>query len=391
MGLERLKLAEAVAPAEQTKEDSGKTVAPAEQTKGEPDETVGRAVPSSSGPVNAFGDSGSTFFAATAVKSAPQEPATSLAKATTADEPPQRIPLPKAQGKQPKRSSEQQPSATVTAAAAALAAGEARGNPALNSSSSLASASQMGRVKEEEDPGASALLNAARKSSPGQVLQAVPASLVVAAPASGSSRAPAMSAGSPSEASTRTPPKLQPPPWTPPSAVAPQPTSMGSRMLPGSQAEPLTQASSTTAGSAPRPKAQGLKVLPPVEPSPALANERSPAAPAATSMALALVTPARSLDEAGGFETVSGTGGDNEIVAVGLTLQGRRKVVKHLQKTLVGDIIKLHLSNNQVGKQFVVVDSQGCEIGKEMPLGLLARQACGPIELTLQVDEWADA
>merc|ERR1719210_1335355 len=87
----------------------------------------------------------------------------------------------------------------------------------------------------------------------------------------------------------------------------------------------------------------------------------------------------------------------NEIVAVALVFQGRRKLVRHLSSTLVGDIIKLHpsaLQNSNSRQPLVIVDRQGFEIGREMPLGLVARQlgisvANGGLrELTLQSDEW---
>merc|ERR1711920_320614 len=105
-----------------------------------------------------------------------------------------------------------------------------------------------------------------------------------------------------------------------------------------------------------------------------------------------------------GLESVDATGMAgmiqplvNEIVPVALIFQGRRKLVRHLSSTLVGDIIKLHPSavqNSNSRQPLVIVDRQGFEIGREMPLGLLARQLGisvangGLLELTLQIDEW---
>merc|ERR1712048_453048 len=82
-------------------------------------------------------------------------------------------------------------------------------------------------------------------------------------------------------------------------------------------------------------------------------------------------------------------------VSVSLSFKGRKKLVKHLGCTMVGDIIKLHLP--QGGAQqpaVVVVDRQGFEIGKEMPLNVLVQMqgidvAAGALlELSIQTDEF---
>jgi len=77
-----------------------------------------------------------------------------------------------------------------------------------------------------------------------------------------------------------------------------------------------------------------------------------------------------------------------EIVDVALSFQGRRKLVRHVSSTRVGDVLELHPGLRAARQRLVVVDSQGFEIGREMPLGLLSRQTSTLLELTLQVDEW---
>lgn len=88
--------------------------------------------------------------------------------------------------------------------------------------------------------------------------------------------------------------------------------------------------------------------------------------------------------------------GPGELIAVALTFQGRRKLVRHLSHTLVGEMIKLHPIASQPSRpmtQLVVVDRDGFEVGADVPLGTLARQAGSSgngsvLELHLQVDGW---
>lgn len=89
---------------------------------------------------------------------------------------------------------------------------------------------------------------------------------------------------------------------------------------------------------------------------------------------------------------LSPPGVEGNIIDVALNFNGRKKRVRHLDCTRVGQLAELHLSNQASQKAIVVVDSQGFEIGKELTLGVLMRQLGlahgGLLELTLQIDDW---
>lgn len=78
-----------------------------------------------------------------------------------------------------------------------------------------------------------------------------------------------------------------------------------------------------------------------------------------------------------------------------LSYQGRRKLVRHLSTTRVGEIIELQPSLAQAtGKPLVAIDAEGFEIGREMPLSFLVREpgqnnaGNGLLELTVRADDW---
>uniref|UniRef100_A0A7S4VLF5 Uncharacterized protein n=2 Tax=Alexandrium monilatum TaxID=311494 RepID=A0A7S4VLF5_9DINO len=83
-----------------------------------------------------------------------------------------------------------------------------------------------------------------------------------------------------------------------------------------------------------------------------------------------------------------------DVVAISLSFLGRRKHVIHMASTVVGDIIPTTLGVAR--ERLVVIDRHGYEVATDVPLGLLARQSNlsgsegGPVELTLQIDEWAE-
>merc|ERR1712166_701442 len=56
---------------------------------------------------------------------------------------------------------------------------------------------------------------------------------------------------------------------------------------------------------------------------------------------------------------------DPQIVAVALNFQGRRKCVRHLENTSVGELVRLHLSTKTTSP-LIVLDKGGFEIGKEL-------------------------
>lgn len=89
----------------------------------------------------------------------------------------------------------------------------------------------------------------------------------------------------------------------------------------------------------------------------------------------------------------------SELISVALTFQGKRKLVRHLCHTLVGDLLRLHPVASQpsrLASPLVLVDRDGFEVGSNVPLGTLARRAgasgmCQLLELTLQTDDWGGA
>lgn len=78
-----------------------------------------------------------------------------------------------------------------------------------------------------------------------------------------------------------------------------------------------------------------------------------------------------------------------EVVNVAMTFKGRRKLVRHGSATRVGQILELHPSLLRTGKEYTLVDSQGFEIGKELPLGTLSRGGA-LVELEVQEEMWGD-
>jgi len=82
---------------------------------------------------------------------------------------------------------------------------------------------------------------------------------------------------------------------------------------------------------------------------------------------------------------------EDELISVALIFEGKRKLLRHLASTLVGDLMQMHAMKNM---SFVLVDQDCFEVGKNVPLGTLARQqaAMGDggriLELTLQKDAW---
>jgi len=84
-----------------------------------------------------------------------------------------------------------------------------------------------------------------------------------------------------------------------------------------------------------------------------------------------------------------------DMVPIGLNYLGRRKLVRHLGSTAIGDIIPDRIRT--AAQRLVVVDREGFEVGRDVPLGVLARQsgmACPTsklLELTIQTDEWGDS
>lgn len=82
---------------------------------------------------------------------------------------------------------------------------------------------------------------------------------------------------------------------------------------------------------------------------------------------------------------------EDELISVALIFQGKRKLVRHLANTLVGDLLKMHAMKN---RSFVLVDQDSFEVGKNVPLGTLSRQQAANgdggriLELTLQEDAW---
>lgn len=98
-------------------------------------------------------------------------------------------------------------------------------------------------------------------------------------------------------------------------------------------------------------------------------------APAETSLALAM----------------PGMDVERRIIAVALHFGGRKKMVRHLEGTFVGQLAELHLGHQNKKKPVVVTDSEGFEVGKELTLGVIARMVGtrdGILELTMKVDEW---
>merc|ERR1712194_931987 len=75
---------------------------------------------------------------------------------------------------------------------------------------------------------------------------------------------------------------------------------------------------------------------------------------------------------------------EGDMIAVSLNYLGKRKNVRHLSGTLVGNIIPAALKSGR--RSLVVVDSQGFEVASDVPLLTLARQVPrdGLLELTLQ-------
>lgn len=120
--------------------------------------------------------------------------------------------------------------------------------------------------------------------------------------------------------------------------------------------------------------ASGTLVLPGDER--AAASPPAPA-PAETSLALA----------------VQSSHVEMRIICVALNFGGRKKMVRHLESTYVGQLAELHLGHQNVDKRkpTVVTDSEGFEVGKELTLGVIARtvgERDGILELTMKVDEW---
>lgn len=91
-----------------------------------------------------------------------------------------------------------------------------------------------------------------------------------------------------------------------------------------------------------------------------------------------------------------------ELIHVGITFRGRRKVVRHLSSTRVGELVELHPTLLMMERRrLAVVDAAGVEVGGELPLGFLLRQgahAAGAralsggvvLELEVRPDDWAD-
>jgi len=81
-----------------------------------------------------------------------------------------------------------------------------------------------------------------------------------------------------------------------------------------------------------------------------------------------------------------------EVIDVALHFMGKRKLVRHLSHTRVGEIADLHpkLHEAAARKTLVVIDDEGFRIGRDLSLGVLARQmgGDGPLELKLEFDEW---
>lgn len=86
---------------------------------------------------------------------------------------------------------------------------------------------------------------------------------------------------------------------------------------------------------------------------------------------------------------VEAAAGPEALVTVGLSCGGRRKVVQHLGSTLAAALPELHpgLRPGLGTAPLVVLSAQGVEIGADVPLGALAREAGAgpnsPLELTL--------
>lgn len=81
---------------------------------------------------------------------------------------------------------------------------------------------------------------------------------------------------------------------------------------------------------------------------------------------------------------------ERRIVCVALHFGGRKKMVRHLESTYVGQLPELHLGN-QKREPVVVTDREGFEVGKELTLGIIARtvgECDGILELTMKIDEW---
>lgn len=80
----------------------------------------------------------------------------------------------------------------------------------------------------------------------------------------------------------------------------------------------------------------------------------------------------------------------DDIIGVCLTLEGKTKKVRHAAATKVGDLLEQY----QRGRNLVVKDSAGFEIGRELTLGLLAENSPrGPdggvvLDLHLETDDW---
>lgn len=80
--------------------------------------------------------------------------------------------------------------------------------------------------------------------------------------------------------------------------------------------------------------------------------------------------------------------GQDGVIPVSLSFLGRQKRIIHLASTPVGHIIPSTLRERC--QRLVVVDRDGFEVADDVPLGLL-RPSCleGPVELSIQVDDWS--
>jgi len=85
----------------------------------------------------------------------------------------------------------------------------------------------------------------------------------------------------------------------------------------------------------------------------------------------------------------------NKLIKVALNFQGKRKLVRHLGHTLVGDVLKLTQVAARTSRPLVLVDRDGFEVGANVPLRTLAQQGSiggedDILELVVQVDDWGE-
>jgi len=138
------------------------------------------------------------------------------------------------------------------------------------------------------------------------------------------------------------------------------------------------------------PEAEGPSTASAADPegsaSQSAAAGASPAVPAAATTTAAAAAPAA-------------PAGGEQIIDVELCFQNRRKRVRHMGSTRIGEIVDLHRATHLARKPLIVVDTAGFEIGRDIPLVVLATRKQIPgsslssspqgiLELVLRADDW---